>query len=124
MPHLRFFWTNEADSQYLKHYSDREAREALDELLRFIEDDPSRGVEVRLIELSGDEWEQRAAKAFRAAGLIDDARIVLAGVRRDAVRADPPVFAAVVHSSKVPSGTHADHTIYTLGLVLRSDKFD
>jgi hypothetical protein len=119
---VRFFWTEEADRQYLKHYADREARRAFDDLLGFIEDDPTRGSEIRLIELSGDEWERRAAKALR--GVIDDARLVMASVHRSAVRSEPHVLAAVVHSPAVPPGVAADHTIYTLGLVLRTNKFD
>jgi len=119
---VRFFWTEEADRQYLKHYADREARRAVDDRLGFIEDDPSRGSEIRLIELSGDEWERRAAKALR--GVIDDARLVMASVHRSAVRSEPHVLAAVVHSPAVPPGVAADHTIYTLGLVLRTNKFD
>lgn len=61
---MRFFWTEEADRQYLKHYSDREARRAFDDLLGFIEDDPTRGSEIRLIELSATNGNAARRRPF------------------------------------------------------------
>jgi hypothetical protein len=121
---MLFFWTDEADSQYLKHYTDSPSRECFDELLNYIEDDPSRGIEVSVVARSGDPWEKRAATALRRAGFIPDARIVLAKIDRPAVRNQPWVLATVIHAPGAPPASGAHHTILTMGVILRTNKFD
>lgn len=118
-----FFWTNEADRQYLKYAADDAVRKCLDELIEFIEDDPHRGIEICLLELSSDPWESRAAKALRDAGIIADARLVLANVQYTHRRNEPPTLGAVVHTSTIPSGVQADHSLVTMGLVLTTNRF-
>ena len=123
---MAFFWTDEAVRQYLKHYSDTFARDCLDGLVSFVEDDPTRGREMGLLEVSGDPWEERAAKALRQANLIQDAKVVLANVHRPAVRGEPWALGAVIHTPAVPPHVQgqADHTILLVGVILRTDKFD
>ena len=123
---MNFFWTLKAWRQYLKHYPDTFARDCLDGLVSFVEDDPTRGREMGLLEGSEDPWEKRAAKALREANLIEDARVVLANVHRPAVRGEPWALGAVIHTPEVPPDVEGqpEHTILLVGVILRTDKFD
>jgi hypothetical protein len=121
---MAFFWTREALSQYEKHFDDAHARECIDDLIEFVEDNVTHGARMSTLRAARDEWQQRAYRALRDRRLIGNARVVMANVYRDSVRSEPYALGAVVHTPSVPIEHEGscDHSILLVGVVLRTNK--
>ncbi len=117
---MRFFWTDEAERQYLKYANDPDVQRTFRDLITMVNLNPNAGWSVsELVSGMTDPVAVRIANAIRDMPLPGPARIVVATVPRPQRAAPPPWLAAVIHINGAPSGIHAEHTLLTMATVSR-----
>jgi hypothetical protein len=118
---MQFFYTAEADRQYLKYKTDPEVQNTFRDLIYLINERPSAGWTLdELVREIEDPYAKRIQKAIAKLPLPSNAKIVVATIRRPKRALPPPWLAAVVHLAGVPDGQDGEHTILTMGAISRT----
>lgn len=117
---MNFFWTSEADAQYVKYQADPPVQQTFRDLVSLIEQKPDAGWRIEdIVQQLEDPAAKRIARALKAQQLPSPARIVVATIPRPRRAMPPPWLALVVHLSGAPPSTKAQHTLLTMGTISR-----
>jgi hypothetical protein len=108
-----FWWSLQAIKKYRSAHGNADLIEAFDDLVSYIEEDPTRGIPFQDLKIAAGDWEQLAWFALAGRMFPDDAKVVLVNVPPKTNPQGNPVVALAVHVPGSPDPA-SDHSILWL----------